>query len=38
MIKLRRIRWGGHMARRGEKSNAYRILVKVKGKIVPVLN
>jgi hypothetical protein len=27
MIKLRRIRWGGHIARMGEKRNSYRILV-----------
>jgi hypothetical protein len=33
MIKLRRMRWAGHVARRGEKSNAYRILVgKPEGK------
>jgi hypothetical protein len=28
MIKLRRMRWAGHIARIGEKRNAYRILVK----------
>jgi hypothetical protein len=27
MIKSRRIRWTGHVARRWEKTNAYRILV-----------
>jgi hypothetical protein len=27
MIKLRRMRWAGHVARMGEKRNAYRILV-----------
>jgi hypothetical protein len=33
MIKLRRMRWTGHVARMGEKRNAYRILVgKPKGK------
>jgi hypothetical protein len=26
MIKSRRIRWAGHVARMGEKRNAYRIL------------
>jgi hypothetical protein len=26
-IKSRRIRWAGHVARMGEKRNAYRILV-----------
>jgi hypothetical protein len=34
MIKSRRIRWAGHIARRGETRNAYRILVgKPEGKI-----
>jgi hypothetical protein len=28
MIKLRRMRWAGHLARIGEKRNAYRISVK----------
>jgi hypothetical protein len=28
MIKSRRIRWAGNVARMGEKRNAYRILVK----------
>jgi hypothetical protein len=28
MIKSRRMRWAGHVARRGEKRNAYRILVR----------
>jgi hypothetical protein len=33
MIKSRRIRWAGHVARMGEKRNAYRILVgKPQGK------
>jgi hypothetical protein len=27
MIKLRRMRWTGHVARMGEKRNAYRLLV-----------
>jgi hypothetical protein len=27
IIKLRRMRWGGHIVRIGEKRNAYRILV-----------
>jgi hypothetical protein len=27
VIKSRRIRWAGHVARMGEKSSAYRILV-----------
>jgi hypothetical protein len=27
MIKSRRVRWAGHVARIGEKRNAYRILV-----------
>jgi hypothetical protein len=27
MIKSRRMRWAGHVARKGEKRNAYRILV-----------
>jgi hypothetical protein len=27
MIKLRRMRWMGHVARMGEKRNAYRLLV-----------
>jgi hypothetical protein len=27
MIKSRRMRWAGHVARIGEKRNAYRILV-----------
>jgi hypothetical protein len=27
MIKLRRMRWAGHVARTGEKSNMYRLLV-----------
>jgi hypothetical protein len=32
MIKSRRMRWAGHVARMGEKKNAYRILVgKPKG-------
>jgi hypothetical protein len=33
MIKLRRMRWSGHVAQMGEKRNAYRILVgKPEGK------
>jgi hypothetical protein len=28
MIELRRMRWTGHIARIGEKSNAYRLLVE----------
>jgi hypothetical protein len=33
MIKSRRVRWAGHVARRGETRNAYRILVgKPEGK------
>jgi hypothetical protein len=27
MIKLKRMRWAGHVARMGAKRNAYRILV-----------
>jgi hypothetical protein len=34
MIKPRRMRWAGHVARMGQKRNAYRILVgKPKGKL-----
>jgi hypothetical protein len=33
MIKSRRMRWAGHVARMGDKRNAYRILVgKPEGK------
>jgi hypothetical protein len=33
MIKSRRMRWAGHVARMGETKNAYRILVgKPEGK------
>jgi hypothetical protein len=33
MIKARRMRWAGHVARMGAKRNAYRILVgKLEGK------
>jgi hypothetical protein len=33
IIKSRRMRWAGHVARTGEKSNAYRLLtVKPEGK------
>jgi hypothetical protein len=33
MVKARRMRWAGHVARMGEKRNAYRILVgKPEGK------
>jgi hypothetical protein len=28
MIKSKRMRWAGHVARKGEKRNAYRILVR----------
>jgi hypothetical protein len=28
MMKSRRMRWAGHVARRGAKRNAYRILVE----------
>jgi hypothetical protein len=27
MIKSRRMRWAGHVARKGEKRNSYRLLV-----------
>jgi hypothetical protein len=33
IIKLRRMRWAGHVARMGDKGNAYKLLVgKPKGK------
>jgi hypothetical protein len=33
MIKLRRMRWAGHLARTGEMSDAYKVLVgKLEGK------
>jgi hypothetical protein len=33
MIKLRRMRWAGHVARMGDKSGSYRVLVgKPEGK------
>jgi hypothetical protein len=33
MTKLRRMRWAGHVARKGEKMNAYRIMMgKPEGK------
>jgi hypothetical protein len=33
MVKSRRMRWAGHVARMGEKRNAYRLLVvKAEGK------
>jgi hypothetical protein len=33
MVKARRMKWAGHVARMGEKRNAYRILVgKPEGK------
>jgi hypothetical protein len=32
MIKSRRVRWAGHVARMGEKRNAYRILGNPEGK------
>jgi hypothetical protein len=28
MIKSRRMKWAGHIARMGEKKNAYRLLVR----------
>jgi hypothetical protein len=28
IIKSRRMRWAGHVVRRGEKRNAYRILMR----------
>jgi hypothetical protein len=28
IIKSRRMRWGGHVARMGEKRNVYRLLVE----------
>jgi hypothetical protein len=31
MIKSRRMRWAGHVARMGVKKNAYRLLVKPEG-------
>jgi hypothetical protein len=34
IIKSRKMRWAGHVARMGEKSNAYRLLVgKPEGRI-----
>jgi hypothetical protein len=36
IIKSRRMRWAGHVARMGEKRNAYRLLVgKPEGKRLP---
>jgi hypothetical protein len=33
VVKLRRMRWAGHVARMGEKMNAYRLLVgKLEGR------
>jgi hypothetical protein len=33
MMKSKRMRWAGHVARMGEKKNAYRLLVgKAEGK------
>jgi hypothetical protein len=32
MIKSRRMRWAGHVARKGAERNAYRILMKPEGK------
>jgi hypothetical protein len=32
MLKSRRMRWAGHVARMGEKENAYRILVGKPGR------
>jgi hypothetical protein len=37
MIKSRRMRWAGHVARIGDKRNAYRILWE-EGKVAPLLN
>jgi hypothetical protein len=31
MIKSRRMKWAGHVARRGEKWNSYRILMRKPG-------
>jgi hypothetical protein len=36
MIKSRRMRWAGHVARMGEKRNAYRILVGKPGGKIPL--
>jgi hypothetical protein len=35
MIKLRRMRWAGHVVRIGEKRDAYRILVGKPGGKIP---
>jgi hypothetical protein len=32
MIKLRKMRWAGHVAQMGEKKNAYGILVEARRK------
>jgi hypothetical protein len=32
IIKSRRVKWAGHAARLGEKRNAYRLLVRARGK------
>jgi hypothetical protein len=32
IIKVRRMRWAGHVARMGEKRNAYRLVGKSKGR------
>jgi hypothetical protein len=32
IIKFRRMRWEGHVARMGEKRNVYRLLVGKRGK------
>jgi hypothetical protein len=36
MIKSRRMRWAGHVARMGEKRNAYRIFVGKPGGKTPL--
>jgi hypothetical protein len=36
MIKLRRMRWAGHVARMGETRNAYRILVGKPERKIPL--
>jgi hypothetical protein len=33
IIKSKRMRWAWHVARKGEKRNAYRLLAKSEGKI-----
>jgi hypothetical protein len=36
MIKTRRMRWAGHLARMGEKRNAYRMLVGKPERKIPL--